>query len=445
MKKHLSSFQIIILGFFGVILAGSLLLMLPLSSRSGEWTSFGDALFTATSSVCVTGLVVQDTGSYWSLFGQIMILGMIQVGGLGVITVAVSIAMLSGKKIGLMQRSTLQDAISAPTVGGIVRLTSFILKGVFAIELIGALCMAPVFCRTYGVWSGLWRSLFHSVSAFCNAGFDIMGSESAPFVSFTGQTGQPVLNVVLMLLIVIGGLGFLTWDDLKTHRHHWRRYRLQSKLIITVTAILILLPALFFYFYEFSGAQWAEYTTGEKIFASLFQSVTLRTAGFNSVDLPSLGSASQGLMIVFMLIGGAPGSTAGGMKVTTIAVLVLSAVSVFRRREDVTCFGRRLPADIVKNAAAILLLYLLLFLAGGLMISCIDGLPLSVCLFETASAVGTVGLSLGITASLSALSKLVLICLMFLGRVGGLTLVFAAFTGVRTFTAKLPQERVMVG
>ena len=248
-KHRLSSFQIIILGFAGVILLGALLLMLPLSTTAGCVTPFHEALFTATSAVCVTGLVVQDTGSYWSVFGQTVILTLIQIGGLGVVTVAASFALLSGRRISLMQRSTMQDAISAPKVGGIVRLTRFILRGTFLIELLGALSMLPVFCRDYG-WRGVWMAVFHSISAFCNAGFDILGTESNRYPSLTGYAGSPVINITIMLLIVIGGIGFLTWDDIFENKWRFHRYRMQSKVILVTTGLLIFLPAVFCGFFS---------------------------------------------------------------------------------------------------------------------------------------------------------------------------------------------------
>ncbi len=253
-KRRLSSFQIIILGFAGVILLGALLLMLPISTTGGNVTPFNETLFTATSAVCVTGLVVQDTGSYWSTFGQAVILALIQIGGLGVVTVAASFALLSGRKISLMQRSTMQDAISAPKVGGIVRLTRFILRGTFLIELLGALAMLPVFCRDYG-WRGVWMAVFHSISAFCNAGFDILGTESNRYPSLTGYAGSPVINITIMLLIVIGGIGFLTWDDICENKWRFHRYRMQSKVILVTTGLLIFLPAVFLLFRLFRASR----------------------------------------------------------------------------------------------------------------------------------------------------------------------------------------------
>ena len=438
-KRRLSSFQIIILGFAGVILLGALLLMLPISTTGGNVTPFNETLFTATSAVCVTGLVVQDTGSYWSTFGQAVILALIQIGGLGVVTVAASFALLSGRRISLMQRSTMQDAISAPKVGGIVRLTRFILRGTFLIELLGALAVLPVFCRDYG-WRGVWMAVFHSISAFCNAGFDILGTESNRYPSLTGYADSPVINITIMLLIVIGGIGFLTWDDIFENKWCFHRYRMQSKVILVTTGLLIFLPAVFFFFSDFSALP-----AGNRLLASFFQSVTPRTAGFNTVNLSAMSGASQGVMILLMLIGGSPGSTAGGMKTTTLAVLLANAAATFRQRDSAQFFGRRVDCSAVKTAATILTMYLVLFFGGAVFISAYESLPLSACLYETASAVGTVGLTLGITPQLHIPSQIVLIVLMYLGRVGGLTLIYAALSGKKATDAKLPQEKITIG
>lgn len=438
-QRRLSSSQIIILGFVAVIILGSLLLMLPISTQDGQGAIFSDALFTATSAVCVTGLIVQDTATYWSTFGQAIIIILIQIGGMGVVTVAVAIATISGKKISLMQRSTMQEAISAPKVGGIVKLTGFILKMTLIFEMIGAVIMVPVFCKEFGLLKGIWYGIFHSISAFCNAGFDLMGCKT-PYSSLTYYVEHPVINFAIMALIVIGGIGFMTWDDIKTNKLRIRKYRMQSKVILVTTVSLILLPALYFFFFEFANKPLTE-----RIWSSLFQSVTPRTAGFNTVDLTLISEAGLAIMIMLMLIGGSPGSTAGGMKTTTLAVMLSTAVSVFRRREHTQFFGRRIAEDTVRNAATILTMYLTLFLAGGVIISRAEGLPLLTCLFETASAIGTVGLTLGITPELGLLSQSILILLMYLGRVGGLTLIYAALSGNQGNTARLPQEKLTVG
>ena len=437
--KHITSFQIIILGFLSVIILGSILLMLPVATRDDKGAVFSDALFTATSAVCVTGLVIHDTATYWSMFGQGVILLLIQIGGMGVVTIAVSLAVASGKKIGLFSRETMKNAISAPNVSGIVRLTGFIIKGVFLIELIGALVMMPVFCIDYGA-EGIWLSIFHSVSAFCNAGFDIMGTKSGEFTSITHYSAQPVINITIMLLIIIGGIGFLVWEDICKHKWRIREYRTQSKLVLIVTAVLIVFPAVYFFFFECG-----DLPVGERILASLFQSVTPRTAGFNTINLTVISDTGLYLMIILMLIGGSPGSTAGGMKTTTIAVLFSSAFSVFRKKDNAEVMKRRIDDETVKTASAVFLMYITLFLVGGMAISTIENLPITSCLYETASAVGTVGLTLGITPTLGSASKMILIMSMFFGRVGGLTLIYAAFGANKKQVAKLPADTIAVG
>ena len=439
LKRKLSPFQMILLGFAVVILLGALLLMLPVASKTGGGTSFLDALFTSASAVCVTGLVVFDTATKWTLFGQIVILILIQIGGIGVVTLATSLAVLSGKKIGIYGRETVKNALSAPSVGGVVRLTSFVVKGCFLIELIGVLLLLPVFCRDYGA-EGIWLAIFHSVSAFCNAGFDVMGDKTGAFSSFTGYAAQPLVNATLILLIVVGGIGFLVWEDVCRNKWRVNRYRTQSKVVLITSAILLVFPALYFFFFEFGGLPF-----GERLSVSLFQAVTPRTAGFNTADVAGFSDAGRGVLTVLMMIGGSPGSTAGGMKTTTLAVLFASAVAVFRKKDNAELMKRRIDDATVKSAAAILLLYLTIFFFGGTVISALEGLPIGVCLFEAASAVGTVGLTAGITPTLGALSKLILIVSMYFGRVGGLTLIYAAFGGAKKPLSKLPADTVAVG
>lgn len=438
MPRRLTSSQIIVLGFLGTILLGAFLLMLPISTADGKGATFADAVFTATSATCVTGLIVQDTATYWSYFGQAVILLLIQIGGMGVVTFAVAITVASGKKIGLMQRSTMQEAISAHQMGGIVKLTGFILKTSAIIEVTGAALLAPAFIKEFGVGKGIWYSFFHSISAFCNAGFDLMGVKEK-FSSLTSFSDNPLVNTVIMALIIIGGIGFLVWDDVKTNRFHVRKYRMQTKIVLLTSAFLILLPAVYF-FLEFAGMD-----IKSRILNSLFQSVTTRTAGFNTYDLTKLDSGGVSIMIVLMLIGGSPGSTAGGMKTTTFAVVILTAISVFRRKEHTDFAGRSIADSVLRNAIAIVTMYLLLFLTGGVVITAVEGLPMMTCMFETASAVGTVGLTLGITPNLSTVSRIILIALMYIGRVGGLTLLFSAVTPGQSTMSRLPQEKLTVG
>ncbi len=388
-SRKLTSFQIIILGFTGVILIGTFLLMLPFSNRSNHAATFFDSLFTSVSAVCVTGLVVHDTATYWSAFGQLIILLLIQIGGMGVITTAAVFTIISGRKISLMQRSTMQEAIAAPKVGGIVRLTRFIVTATICFELLGAAIMAPVFCGDFGI-KGLWMALFHSISAFCNAGFDLMGVNQK-FSSLTTYSSNLVINLTIASLIIIGGIGFLTWDDICSRRWHFHQYKMQSKVILCTTVILLFVPTVYFYLFEFASVPFRQ-----RFLYSVFQAVTPRTAGFNTADITAMSEASRSIIIALMLIGGSPGSTAGGMKTTTIAVLCSGSISTFRRNQHTHFFGRRIDHDVIKQASTIFLMYIVLFFSGGLIISITEHLPMLTCLFETASAVGTVGLSLGI-------------------------------------------------
>ena len=436
--------KIILGGFFLIITAGALLLTLPISSKSGEMTPFIDAFFTATSATCVTGLVVHDTYTYWSVFGQSVILLLIQIGGMGVVTLAIAITILSGRKIGLKQRFVMQESISAPQVGGIVRMTNFIIKGTLLLELIGAFIMAVQFCTQFGVIKGIWFSIFHSISAFCNAGFDLMGGTSGLYSSLTSYHSNPLIVVPVMLLIVVGGIGFFVWDDIIQHRETRRAFRLQTKVVLTYTFFLILIPAVLFFLFEFTPQRWEGYSLADRLYASFFQSVTPRTAGFNTVPLDGLSTQAQLLTIMLMIIGGSPGSTAGGIKTTTFAVALLCIRSVFQNQEGIHCYKRRIPYEILRNAIAILVLYLSLFLAASFLITWADGVTLMESSFEAASAIATVGLSLGITEDLSLFSKMILILLMYFGRVGGLTMLYA-LTNHKKFPFHLPEEKITVG
>ena len=438
-RKRLSSFRIIIFGFMGVILLGALLLMLPISVKDGHGATFENALFTSTSAVCVTGLVVKDTASYWSGFRQVVILLLIQIGGLGVITVAAFIAMISGRKISLLQRSMLQGSISANQIGGLVKMTRFIFKVALISEAIGALLMLPTFCGKFGL-SGIWDAVFHSISAFCNAGFDIMGERTGHFSSLTSFASNPGIVIPICLMIITGGIGFLTWEDIAVNKFYFRRYRMQSKVVLVMTGVLIIVPTLLLFVYEYTGN-----SLTDRFLLSLFQAVTPRTAGFNTASLSSLSGAGTMLMIALMLIGGSPGSTAGGMKTTTLAVLAANAFSVFRRKKSVQLFGRRVDDSMVRHAATLFVMYLTLPAICAAVISIVEKIPVGTCLFETASAIGTVGLSKGITPDLGLLSHSILIVLMFFGRVGGLTLIYAAVNVNSSEVSHRPVEKINVG
>ncbi|MCR4688715.1 MAG: Trk family potassium uptake protein [Saccharofermentans sp.] len=438
-KFHLTGSQTILLGFLVLILAGTALLMLPIATKDRSSTDFTEAFFTATSASCVTGLVVKDTQSTWSMFGQVVILILIQIGGMGVVTITTLLTTLAGRKIGLSTRSTMQEAVSAPNLGGIVRHMSFIIKGTIMFELMGAVIMSPVFIKDFGPIKGIWYSLFTAISAFCNAGFDLNGSYGA-FSSMVPYSNNPVIVITLFCLILTGGLGFITWKDIKDHGFKFRYYSTQSKLIIVCEIILISVPFLLLFFLEYQ-----DLPTKNRILASLFQSITPRTAGFNTTDYNNFSDAGIALTIILMLIGGAPGSTAGGMKITTVAILLIATYSTFRREKTPSVFKRRIPLDIVESAVAVFALDLTLSLSGAMIISRIEDLPMRATFFESASAVATVGLSLGITPDLGTISRYLLIFLMFVGRVGGMTLVFAAIARKRTTSGEYPKDHIAVG
>ncbi len=442
-RDRISPSQIIILGYLGLILCGTGLLMLPWTTRDGLGASLGDALFTATSAITVTGLVVHDTVQYWSLLGQAIILLLIQIGGLGVVTMAIAVAVLTGQKIGFRLRWVMQESISAPQLAGIVRTTGFICRIVLCVELAGAALLALRFCPEMGLGQGLWMALFHAVSAFCNAGFDLMGARQA-YASLTAYTADPLVCLVVAGLIISGGIGFLTLDDVRSHGLRFRKYHLQSKLVLLSSAVLIGTGFCYFYCLEFSSARW-HMSSPEAALTSFFQAVSPRTAGFNSVDLTALSPLSQLVTILLMLVGAAPGSTGGGFKVTTLAVLFLGLIAIFLHRRDVRGFDRRISEITLRRAAGIFMFFVLLYLAGGMLLCCLDDLPLMSAFFEAASAIATVGLTLGVTPELSDASRAVLILLMYFGRVGSLTVVFAVSAGIRQDEFRYPAEEVAVG
>ena len=443
-NKRLTPFQIIIYGFLLIIFIGTVLLMLPISSKARVVTPFFDALFTATSATCVTGLVVRDTATYWSSFGHIVILTLIQIGGMGVVSVAFLMVLASRRKIGLSDINTIKEAVGAPDMGSALSFAKFIIKGMIIVEVVGGLLLSPFFInQSDRIILGMWHGFFHSISAFCNAGFDLMGYKGE-FSSLTTYVGNTFLNVIVMLLIVVGGVGFITWDDFRKYKFKVKKYRVQSKVSLVVMVVLLVLPTLFFYIFEFS--KWNELSGSEKVLAAMFQSVTARTAGFNTVDLDAMSAPSKALMIFLMLIGGSSGSTAGGMKTTTLAVVIGSMFAAFTDRDDVVFFRRKLPHKTIKNASALFALYVFIFLTSGVIISVIDGIGLDYCLFETASAIATVGVTLGITSMLSLPSRLIIVFLMFVGRVGGLTLLYAAGTTKHNNSMiTLTEENIMVG
>lgn len=411
--------QTLALGFALLILAGACLLSLPISSRSGEVIPWTSAVFTAASASCVTGLTVYDTATQFTPFGQAVLLLLIQIGGLGFVTASLPAALLARRRVSLRQRALLQDSVGALQLGGVVRLARRALLVTLFCEGGGAALLALWFCPRYGLGKGLWMAVFHAVSAFCNAGFDLLGTGA----SITGAAEEPLLNLVLMALIICGGLGFLVWDDVLTHGRHFRRWRLHSKMAFTVTMALFAGGAVAFYFleadYAFAGADGPA-----RVLMAAFQSVTARTAGFASADQSALSPGGVLLMLVLMFIGAASGSTGGGVKVNTFAVLVLGVRARIRRQDDLNVFRRRLDGGDVRKAYSAASLYLFGALLGC-MVLCVQGAGLTDALFETFSAMSTVGLSRNLTGSLPLLSKWTVILMMFAGRVGSMSVAMA--------------------
>ncbi|MDE7044920.1 MAG: Trk family potassium uptake protein, partial [Acetatifactor sp.] len=428
-----------------IILVGTALLMLPISTKGPGSTGWTDCFFTATSATCVTGLVRFDTFSHWTMFGQLVILGLIQIGGIGFMTIAILVMVLTKRKIHLSQRSLMQNSISAPQIGGIVRMTKFIALGTLLIEGIGAALLCVDFIPRFGIGQGIFFSLFHSISAFCNGGFDLMGGATGEFSSLTGMVGNWYVCAVIMLLIFVGGLGFFVWHDLLTRKFRFRRLNLHSKMVLAISVGLVIVGALVMALLEWNQAAYAGLSVGEKINAALFQSVSVRTAGFNTVDLASMSEGGIFVMTCLMFIGGSTGSTAGGIKTTTFWILCISILVTFRRKKNIEMFGRRMEEGITRTASCVFMTYLLLSVTVSVIISALEDLPLLTALFESVSAVATVGLTLGVTPGLGMVSKLLLAFLMLCGRVGSITMLLAFSSEKRVTNSRLPLEKVQVG
>ena len=440
---RLSHVQVIALGFIGLILLGTVLLMLPFASADGQSASFREALFTATSASCVTGLVLRDTATSWSLFGQTVIIILIQIGGLGFMTVATFAYILLRKRMGLRNRETLVESISTSQVGGVMKLAGTIGLVTLAVEGLGAILLAIRFIPMYGIGQGIWYGVFHSISAFCNAGFDLMGIYE-PFGSFMPFAGDWYVCTVLMLLITIGGLGFLVWDDILKCGFHVRRYRLHTKIVLVTSAILTFGGAALFFLYE-GEATGAGLPIGERILTALFASVTARTAGFNTIDIASMSEGGRLLTLFLMLVGGSPGSTAGGAKTTTIAVVALYGFSGLIGRERPQVFKRTIPEKALYKSCSVLFFNLMLSIVAAVFLSRVDDIAMSETLFETFSAVGTVGMTAGITRDLSAVSAYVVAFLMYLGRVGSVSFGVALLKKRTPAPVTYPQEDITVG
>ena len=449
-KIRLTPVRLLVLGYLAVIIIGTLLLIIPFASKITGSASFMDALFTTVSASCVTGLIVRDTYTHWSTFGQVVILLLIQIGGIGFMTVVYLLLRLGGRKIGLKERTFMQEAVSAPTLSGMGKLTTTILVGTLACEGIGAFILCFRFVPDFGWGEGIWISVFTAVSAFCNAGFDLCGGKYGEFSSLTAYSGDPIVCITIPLLIIVGGLGFFVWQDIKNNKFHVRKYELHTKLVLIMTAVLVVVPTVIIVIAE-NTLPW-----GERILSSFFTAVTPRTAGFNVLPLSGAGSVRSVtifLTIVLMFIGGSSGSTAGGIKTNTLAVLFLSVFSLIRGKRSVECFGRRLDDTNVKNAAQFVTEFLSLIVLGTVLLCLFEEnnaafaeapLTPTQAVFEVVSAIATVGLTTGITPQLTIGSQIVLCVLMFLGRAGCMT-VMLAWKAPNAPTAELPLERVRIG
>lgn len=441
--KNLSGMQLIALGFFILILTGSLLLMLPISSRAGSVTPFPTALFTATSATCVTGLILVDTYTHWSVFGQLILLLLIQIGGLGFITIGTAVALLLRKKIGLKERGWIKESFNVLDIGGVVRLIQRVLKGTLFFEAVGALLLAIRFYPRMGLGHSIYYGIFHSISAFCNAGFDLMGRYE-PFSSFTAYYDDPIVSFTLCGLILTGGLGFFVWSDIADHKWHFRKYALQTKMVLTASALLIFGGALLFYLIEGSRL-YADMSVTGKICSSFFSAITPRTAGFNTTDTGALSEGGKLLTVILMFIGGGSGSTAGGVKMVTVFVLLLHLRSTLLRTTGTNIFGRRIESATVTKATALLCTYLFFSLAATLALCSMQDFPIGDALFEVVSAICTVGMSTGLTGSLNPASQLIIIFLMYIGRLGSLSFALS-FTDHKKLTHILqPVERINIG
>ncbi len=439
MKVRLKSIRILLIGFALIILVGGTLLWLPFSNHDG--ISFSDAIFTATSAACVTGLVVYDTYSQFTFLGQAVILVLIQVGGLGFMMIGVLFFLFMGRRIGLRQRALLMESTGIWKVGGIVRITRRVLIMTGIVELSGALLLAIRFCPQMGFAQGMWHALFHSVSAFCNAGFDLMGLLE-PGSSLIHFQGDLLVNATISSLIIIGGLGFFLWNDLFEKKLVFSEYQLHTKIVLATTGILLMIGTFGFFLLEKDTAMTGMSVT-ERLLASFFQSVTPRTAGFNTIKIDQLSEGGTLLTMLLMLVGAGSGSTAGGIKVTTLAVLFLSVMSYSLGHEDLNIFGRRLESEALKRACSNTTLYIGLLLAGGFVLS-IQGFALTDSMFEAISAIGTVGLSRGITPELPLLSKMVIAFLMYSGRIGSLSVAMAMVNPEHS-PIKNPAEKIIIG
>ena len=443
--KNMSCTRLIAGGYALIITVGTLLLMLPVASADAQGASFREALFTATSATCVTGLVVVDTASAWSAFGQAVILCLIQIGGLGFMSFFALFSMVSGKRMSLRARGLLRDSVNAAKLGGVSRLFRFLLLGTAIVEGCGALLLATVFVPQFGA-KGIWYAVFHSVSAFCNAGFDLFGTAYGPYASVTGYSANPLVLLTISALVIIGGIGFFVWQDIYENKGNFKKYSLHAKVAITATAFLLIAGTVLFFISE-KNASMQGMHIGDRFVNAVFCAMTPRTAGMNSVDLTKMSPAGILVTDLLMLIGGSPGSTAGGIKTVTVAVLLISARANLNNSGSRNVFGRRLPEDAVKKAVTVVVVNLSVIITALIAILCIQPeLPLSETAFAVISAIETVGLSVyTLGETLLPACQFILAALMFCGRVGSMSFLLIFTEKKMPSAVVMPQEDVLVG
>ncbi|HCL4439462.1 Trk family potassium uptake protein [Clostridium botulinum] len=442
MRRRFTPVQILATGFAIVIFVGAVLLSLPISSQSGQRTPFLDCLFTSTSSVCVTGLIVVDTGTHWTYFGKTVIMLLIEIGGLGFMSFATLLAILLGKKITLKERLVMQEALNTFNIQGLVKMAKYILLFTFSIQGGGALLLSTQFIPRYGLAKGLYYSIFHSVSAFCNAGFDLFGN----FSSLTSVYNNPVIILVIAFLIIIGGIGFYVWYEIYNYKGR-RKLSTHSKLVLWATFLLLIVGTILMFIFESNNpGTMANMTFNNKILSSFFAAVTPRTAGFNSISTSDMTMAGKFLTILLMFVGGASGSTAGGIKVTTAGVLIMTVVCVVKGKQDTEINKKRISKEIVYRALAITVIGLALVITVTMILSITEvKVPFEYYLYEATSAFGTVGITLGLTTKLSSIGKIVILLTMYAGRVGPLTLAIAFARKLKNSSIKYPEEKILVG
>lgn len=441
---RLSHAKMIAMGYFLVIILGSVLLMLPQATRPGLKTTYLDALFTATSATCVTGLAVVDTATHWSLLGQIIILAMIQVGGLGFMTIGVMFAMLLKRSISLKVRGLLQESMNSIQLGGVVKMAKYVVKGTIVVEGVGALLLMCIFIPRFGVPKGIYYGIFHAISAFCNGGFDLMGAEYEPYCSFCPLADDVLLNVVIMSLITIGAIGFFVWKDVLEHKISFSKYSLHTKLAICSTVFIFIISSILFYLFEKDGLM-KGMGIQETLLTSMFSSVTPRTAGFNTIDTAGLSNSSFMLTLVLMFIGGSPASTAGGIKTVTFSVMLIYVWSNLRSKTGCNVYGRRIPDEAIKKASIVIMINLMLAIMAVLVISYCQPIDLRDVLFEVFSAIGTVGMTTGVTRDLTVVSRIVIILLMYCGRIGSMSFALSFTQREKVAPVRLPEENIIVG